>query len=90
MLAGLKQSVGQVRLRVNGLTVRAISDKSSDGAVKEEGGSFGKKGEADENAYFYKLAQEQLENLKKEENSADNKEKVAGKQMEREKDKSEK
>ena len=69
MFAGLRQSFSQGRLRVNGITVRAMSGKSTDGAVKDEGGSFGKKGEADENAYFHKLGREQLGKIKKEENN---------------------
>ena len=40
------------------------SDKPKAGAVKDEGGTFGKKGEADENAYFHKLSKEQLKNIK--------------------------
>ena len=48
-------------------TVRLVSDKSKDGAVKEEGGSFSKKGEADENAFFHKLGTEQLKKIKDDE-----------------------
>ena len=48
-------------------TVRMVSDKSKDGAVKEEGGSLSKKGEADENAFFHKLGTEQLKKIKDDE-----------------------
>ena len=54
--------------------VRSVSDKSKDGAVKEEGGTFSKKGEADENAFFHKLGREQLKKIKDEE-AKDDKEK---------------
>ena len=42
----------------------APSDTPKAGAVKDEGGTFGKKGEADENAYFHKLNQEKLKKIK--------------------------
>ena len=86
----VSQCSSLLRLRLTAPLARSLADKAKDGSVKEERGSFSKKGEADENAYFYKLAREQLENLKKEENSGDNKDMVAGKQMEGEKEKSEK
>ena len=86
----VSQCSSLLRLRLTAPLARSLADKAKDGSVKDEGGSFGKKGEADENAYFYKLAQEQLGKLKKEEKGADDKEKVAGKEMEAEKDKSEK
>ena len=63
------KSLGLLRLRLTGPVARSMSDKTSDGAIKEEGGSFGKKGEADENAYFHKLGREQLGNIKKDESS---------------------
>ena len=85
-----RQCSNLLRLRLTAPLARSVSDQAKDGSVKDEGGSFGKKGEADENAYFYKLAREQLENLKKEDSSDENKDKTAGKQMEEEKDKSEK
>ena len=85
-----RQCSNLLRLRLTAPLARSVSDQAKDGSVKDEGGSFGKKGEADENAYFYKLAREQLENLKKEDSSDENKDKAAGKQMEEEKDKSEK
>lgn len=62
-------SLGLLRLRLTVPVARAMSDKTSDGAIKEEGGSFGKKGEADENAYFHKLGREQLGNIKKDDSS---------------------
>ena len=34
------------------------------GAVKDAGGAFAKKGDSEENAYFYKLQKEQLDKLK--------------------------
>ena len=80
----VSQCSSLLRLRLTAPLARSLADKAKDGSVKDEGGSFGKKGEADENAYFYKLAQEQLGKLKKEEKGADDKE------MEAEKDKSEK
>ena len=86
----VKQCSRLLRLRLTVPLARSVSDNAKDGAVKDEGGSFGKKGEADENAYFYKLAQEQLGKLKKEDNSEDNKDKTAGKQREGEKEKSKK
>ena len=85
-----RQCSNLLRLRLTAPLARSVSDQAKDGSVKDEGGSFGKKGEADENAYFYKLAREQLENLKKEDSRDENKDKTAGKQMEEEKDKSEK
>ena len=63
------KSLRLLRPRQTGPVARLMSDKISDGAIKEEGGSFGKKGEADENAYFHKLGKEQLGNIKKEETS---------------------
>ena len=53
--------------QVLNLGARNVSGKSKDGAVKEEGGSFSKKGEADENAFFHKLGTEQLKKIKNEE-----------------------
>ena len=44
----------------------APSETPKAGAVKDEGGTFGKKGEADENAYFHKLNQEKLKKIKEE------------------------
>ena len=87
MLASQRSSL--LRLRLRAPLARLVSDNAKDGSVKDEGGSFGKKGEADENAYFYKLAQEQLGNLKKGEisDAEKDKDKVAREQMEGEKDK---
>ena len=34
------------------------------GAVKDAGGAFAKKGDSEENAYFYNLQKEQLDKLK--------------------------
>ena len=77
-----------------GPLARQLSDKAPDGSVKDGGGGFAEKGEADENAYFYKLAYEQLEKLKKadgsEDGSEDNKDKDASKDMEEEKEKTKK
>ena len=86
----VRQCSNLLRLRLTTPLARSVSDNAKDGSVKDEGGSFGKKGEADENAYFYKLAQEQLGNLKKGDNSDDKEDKIAKKQMEGEKDKSKK
>ena len=86
----VRQCSNLLRLRLTTPLARSVSDNAKDGSVKDEGGSFGKKGEADENAYFYKLAQEQLGNLKKGDNSDDNEDKIVKKQMEGEKDKSKK
>lgn len=86
----VRQCSGLLRLRLTGPLARSVSDNAKDGAVKDEGGSFGKKGEADENAYFYKLAQEQLGKLKKEDNIEDSKDKVSSNKMEGEKEKSKK
>ena len=88
MLASQRSSL--LRLRLRAPLARLVSDNAKDGSVKDEGGSFGKKGEADENAYFYKLAQEQLGNLKKGEISDAEKDKVAREQLEGEKDKAQK
>ena len=86
----VRQCSSLLRQRLTAPLARSVSDNAKDGSVKDEGGSFGKKGEADENAYFYKLAQEQLGNLKKEDNSEDNKDKTAGNKKEGEKEKSKK
>ena len=67
--------LGLLRPRLSEPAARAMSDKSREGAVKEEGGTFGKKGEADENAYFHKLGREQLGNIKKDDKSEKNEEK---------------
>ena len=66
--------LGLLRPRLSEPAARAMSD-SRDGAVKEEGGTFGKKGEADENAYFHKLGREQLGNIKKDDKSEKKQEK---------------
>ena len=73
-----RQSSSLLRLRLTAPLARSVSDNAKEGSVKDEGGSFSKKGEADENAYFYKLAQEQLGNLKKVDNSDENKDKMEG------------
>ena len=76
--------------RLAGPLARQLSDKAPDGSVKDGGGGFAEKGEADENAYFYKLAYEQLEKLKKTDGSEDNKDKDVSKDMEEEKEKTKK
>ena len=75
MLLNQSLRLARARLRLTGGLARSMSDKAKDGSVKEEGGSFGKKGEADENAYFHKLGREQLGNIKKEDKSEKKKEK---------------
>ena len=39
---------------------RGVTDKSKEGAIKDAGDTFSKKGEADEAAYFHKQNIEQL------------------------------
>ena len=86
----VRQCSSLLRARLAGPLARQLSDKAPDGSVKDGGGGFAEKGEADENAYFYKLAYEQLEKLKKADGSEDNKDKDASKDMEEEKEKTKK
>ena len=86
----VRQCSSLLRARLAGPLARPLSDKAPDGSVKDGGGGFAEKGEADENAYFYKLAYEQLEKLKKADGSEDNKDKDVSKDMEEEKEKTKK
>ena len=86
----VRQCSSLLRARLAGPLARQLSDKAPDGSVKDGGGGFAEKGEADENAYFYKLAYEQLEKLKKADGSEDNKDMDASKDMEEEKEKTKK
>ena len=86
----VRQCSSLPRARLAGPLARQLSDKAPDGSVKDGGGGFAEKGEADENAYFYKLAYEQLEKLKKADGSEDNTDKDASKDMEEEKEKTKK
>lgn len=86
----VRQCSSLLRARLAGPLARQLSDKAPDGSVKDGGGGFAEKGEADENAYFYKLAYEQLEKLKKADGSEDNKDKDVSKDMEEEKEKTKK
>ena len=86
----VRQCCSLLRARLAGPLARPLSDKAPDGSVKDGGGGFAEKGEADENAYFYKLAHEQLEKLKKADSSEDNKDKDASKDMEEEEEKTKK
>ena len=43
---------------------RGVTDKSKEGAIKDAGDTFSKKGEADEAAYFHKQNIEQLKKMK--------------------------
>ena len=43
---------------------RGVTDQSKEGAIKDAGDTFSKKGEADEAAYFHKQNIEQLKKMK--------------------------
>ena len=86
----VRQCSSLLRARLAGPLARPLSDKAPDGSVKDGGGGFAEKGEADENAYFYKLAFEQLEKLKKADGSEDNKDKDVSKDLEEENEKTKK
>jgi len=48
---------------VSRIAVRAMSGKGAGGSIREAGGSFAKKEQAQEDQYFRKKQQEQLANL---------------------------
>ena len=51
------------QININRIPLMKIRDYGA-GAVKDAGGAFAKKGDSEENAYFYKLQKEQLDKLK--------------------------
>ena len=56
----LLKSVSQIPSKSQIIKVRHYGA----GAVKDAGGAFAKKGDSEENAYFYNLQKEQLDKLK--------------------------